>query len=826
MKTKKIKIKNKFKEYPFSRKRGGQDPNLALVVRSQTQLGSRPEVSNDIVLSPKLDDIKKQLVQAFNDASPDILRQKLLEQMEKLSGKKLTVKNHSDDHSEDQGKNKTRKIIPIKTELSIFINKLDNTIIFPDQILNINKYLQDLINNSSTRTAYNAEIFDDVQMNSLRTTVNETQQGQSSVLFNGYLRRMVAHVEKAIDEYVKTKKGKGKVNDVILNEMIDRATNSMQTARNNPSEASKKYAAKFVNDVAKMIAAKINEINKINGGMEAKIQTPETSEKSTKPTSPEITAASECVKTHMAKYEELQKSSIDLTMENLEASFTEVNKAFECLKTLTNLLRVGAKKSENRTTEAKETSQGTAEAKEDAEVNGTAEAKGILSRSAQAKEDAEAKGTLRKSVEARNPIEGNGLPPVAESKSDDLPSSGFSQKKSRKRITEPVNLSPEAKSESKSSDPQSESKILSLMTFNIYSKNCNRFNEFKIPQELNINYLLTQETNNAADKQTTFNDYPNAVFSGEGSEQVAIYTKEKISDDLVTTINIETEQSLQGPVTRNGIIITTQNGIKIANLHLEGGRFVDKQLLQNFDKIFAHKMKLLNEIIQNDPDIIAGDFNSAYHTENLKNYMDGQFAYFEKIKNENTPEGVAQKTITKDEKEMISKWNVVPFTILKKKKYTYAIPENEKLYTNGRGKSIIDCIWYKKDKLTMTNCKIIELLKSNDVYETTQDGQIDCISDHNPVVAIFTINELDLAAQAKGSAQSSLELKATHGLRSANKNPSDKQSKAEAKSKPTSILQSLTPSTRPNVLTSHENTLKKSALHLGSVTGFGLGGII
>lgn len=746
MKTKKIKIKNKFKEYPFSRKRGGQDPNLgALVVRSQTQLGSRPEVSNDIVLSPKLDDIKKQLVQAFNDASPDILRQKLLEQIEKLSGKKLTVKNHSDDHSEDQGKNKTRKIIPIKTELSIFINKLDNTIIFPDQILNINKYLQDLINNSSTRTAYNAEIFDDVQMNSLRTTVNETQQGQSSVLFNGYLRRMVAHVEKAIDEYVKTKKGKGKVNDVILNEMIDRATNSMQTARNNPSEASKKYAAKFVNDVAKMIAAKINEINKINGGMEAKIQTPETSEKSTKPTSPEITAASECVKTHMAKYEELQKSSTDLTMENLEASFTEVNKAFECLKTLTNLLRVGAKKSENRTTEAKETSQGTAEAKEDAEVNGTAEAKGILSRSAQAKEDAEAngtaeaKGTSRKSVEARNPIEGNGLPPVAESKSDDLPSSGFLQKKSRKRITEPVNLSPEAKSESKSSDPQSESKILSLMTFNIYSKNCNRFNEFKIPQDLNIDYLLTQETNNAADNETTFNDYPNAVFSGKGSEQVAIYTKEKISDDLVTTINIEPEQILQGPVTRNGIIITTQNGIKIANLHLEGGRYVDKQLFQNFNKIFAHKMKLLTEIIKNDPDIIAGDFNSVYHTENLKKYMDGQFVHFEKIKNENTPEGETQKTLTDEEKGMISKWNVVPFTILKKK-YTYAKPTNQDLYTNGRGRSIIDCIWYKKDKLTLNSCNIIGLLTPNDVYDNREATSKNCISDHNPVVATFTIN--------------------------------------------------------------------------------------
>ena len=289
MKSKKIKIKNKFKEYSFSRK-GGADsvPNPVSNVGVNRNLKVVPSGSNsEIVLSPKLDNkldnIKKELVQAFNDASPDILRQKLLEQMEKLSGKKLTVKNQT----ESQDKNKTRKIIPINTELSIFINKLDNSIIYPDQILYVSEYLKSLINKNYSRPTYNAEVFHDTQLRSLTSTVNDIQQGQSSVLFNGYLRRMVAHIEKKIDEYVESKPKKMEKD---LKIKINSADSAIQATKTNPNPTTYKYASKAIAAAAKQMQLVLDEHNKTYGGA---TQSNESMPESTEPRSESIPESTE-----------------------------------------------------------------------------------------------------------------------------------------------------------------------------------------------------------------------------------------------------------------------------------------------------------------------------------------------------------------------------------------------------------------------------------------------------------------------------------------------------------------------------------------------------
>ena len=70
------------------------------------------------VLSSKLNGIKRQLVLAFNEAQSDVLRERLLGEMERLTGKKLTIKNQS------QPQNKTRKIVSNNDALSIFNRKL------------------------------------------------------------------------------------------------------------------------------------------------------------------------------------------------------------------------------------------------------------------------------------------------------------------------------------------------------------------------------------------------------------------------------------------------------------------------------------------------------------------------------------------------------------------------------------------------------------------------------------------------------------------------------------------------------------------------------
>lgn len=62
------------------------------------------------------------------------------------------------------------------------------------------------------------------------------------------------------------------------------------------------------------------------------------------------------------------------------------------------------------------------------------------------------------------------------------------------------------------------------------------------------------------------------------------------------------------PTTRPMALITLNNGLKIANVHLCGGRFDGANENSN---IFAQKeIKLIIET--HNPDIIAGDFNSEY----------------------------------------------------------------------------------------------------------------------------------------------------------------------------------------------------------------------
>ena len=133
--------------------------------------------------------------------------------------------------------------------------------------------------------------------------------------------------------------------------------------------------------------------------------------------------------------------------------------------------------------------------------------------------------------------------------------------------------------------------------------------------------IFTQEN---GDKDTVVmrnNTNYNVVFkNGMPNEQVAIYLNKNLSkylDQNKTPINIKTvptdeEKNNYNVVERNAICYML-NGIKIVNLHMEGGRYINKTLLMgHFDSMLAYKMKLLMEIIKLKPNIILGDFNSAY----------------------------------------------------------------------------------------------------------------------------------------------------------------------------------------------------------------------
>ena len=109
----------------------------------------------------------------------------------------------------------------------------------------------------------------------------------------------------------------------------------------------------------------------------------------------------------------------------------------------------------------------------------------------------------------------------------------------------------------------------------------------------------------------------------------------------------------------------------------------------------------------------------------LKGFLELQYTYFA---------GIKESALTDSDKEEIAKLNSAPYDLLKEHGYTYAKPENEDLYTNGRGKTIIDTVWYKPELLEVVSSKILSILKDEDEYN---DG--DCISDHNPVFVQFNI---------------------------------------------------------------------------------------
>ena len=169
--------------------------------------------------------------------------------------------------------------------------------------------------------------------------------------------------------------------------------------------------------------------------------------------------------------------------------------------------------------------------------------------------------------------------------------------------------------------------ILVLCSYNInawggFEYNTTLFNKNfnKLINEKEITLLLTQE-----DK---FEDY-------DTSESVKAYSKDKSGRFTLELCIITSPQSC-GAVPRNAIIIKDNEfEITIANLHLEGGRFIDSELDANtFIKYLEIKLALLKEVLTKSPDIILGDFNSVYCKDPVlqKKMHMAQQAYFTPLK--------------------------------------------------------------------------------------------------------------------------------------------------------------------------------------------------
>lgn len=349
---------------------------------------------------------------------------------------------------------------------------------------------------------------------------------------------------------------------------------------------------------------------------------------------------------------------------------------------------------------------------------------------------------------------------------------------------------------------------LVLSSFNVYTWNgynmrrSNFDTKFKeLIADKGVELLLTQE------------DY---YQDGDNNETVKAYSKNikefKGSSRKSSRFNclscITTSPFFYGAVPRNAIIIEDRAfGITIANLHLEGGRFVDTELYDStFQTYLEIKLDLLNKLLalKQTPDIILGDFNSVYCEDGvlLEGMYRAQQAYyngrnylaakqqgeageageadeehiskvvgdaFTKHIGDNygfTPLGrcprskvvkrSCKKTLSSNEKTLsysnIVSWNNAPFALLSKNGYIYVEPTNIKVRdevnpTNSRGKNVLDHIWVKASLYERFNFNA-------EIYDGFGDADSDLlyggVSDHKPV--ILSIQMKDTAATATAPA--------------------------------------------------------------------------
>jgi exonuclease III len=277
---------------------------------------------------------------------------------------------------------------------------------------------------------------------------------------------------------------------------------------------------------------------------------------------------------------------------------------------------------------------------------------------------------------------------------------------------------------------------LKLLTFNIYGKHCSQFDDFegKIITPHNPDIICTQESINHTNS-TKLGSYNSIDSAGHGGEIVGVFSNDESKKYITAIEKISTDGSKNKVADRHAILFNYK-GVTIANLHLEGGRFSDQQLFNNFNDLMRYKLELLSNVIAKKPDIILGDFNSVYSSnmEKMNEYLKGQYTYFQNYV-------LKQATTLKDEqKKTVDSWNAEPYNLLLKSGYVYAIPDNETSdVTNGRGNSIIDTVWYKRDSINLTNSHIITtILNKGDNYNAGH-----CISDHNPVYVEFQISKLN-----------------------------------------------------------------------------------
>ena len=293
-------------------------------------------------------------------------------------------------------------------------------------------------------------------------------------------------------------------------------------------------------------------------------------------------------------------------------------------------------------------------------------------------------------------------------------------------------------------DAPTNKKSFTLMTFNVFTSFCKEKTAYDYIKDSNIDIICIQEYNR---KKKIIENYVNLCpldsdTCGTKNESVNCFYKKIIelsnpkpekktcivTQPIKPIKPIESINSKKDDVFRASIIFT-YNDITIANLHLAGGRYDDQMLAREYEKILKYKLQLLILVIDEQPDIICGDFNSVYSSNIVtqQKYLDSQYEYFE-------------QHCGYTNKENIKKWNEAPFELLLERGYKYSKPDNEdECITNGRGNSIVDAIWFKDGKIKLTNTTIQAIMVNPEPEKYNfKTGDTCTYSDHNPIITTVT----------------------------------------------------------------------------------------
>jgi exonuclease III len=174
------------------------------------------------------------------------------------------------------------------------------------------------------------------------------------------------------------------------------------------------------------------------------------------------------------------------------------------------------------------------------------------------------------------------------------------------------------------------------------------------------------------------------------------------------------------------------NGFNIANLHLDGGRYSDKQLPFAGYQLLLYKINVLVKILRHKPDIICGDFNSIYLDSNTTFTYKQVGELYKQI--HYMRHQIFKRKLTQSEIKFVILINYFPYKLLKDNGYVYAKPENyETCITSSRGSNVIDTIWYLPERVRCIKSNIVDCGKAGEDYLFGE------LSDHNPVYGSFEL---------------------------------------------------------------------------------------